>query len=551
MIIGAKAQKEGIDKKGIERLIGGDTPAAKIGELIAKAQFIVQCEDYKSTLEILNEVLKTCKIAGVIFKPVSGVVYCLAGDVYYAIKDHVRRKKYYLKSIKHTQGLDSFNFGWANYRLGTITEDSEKAELFFKKASKIFDQLEIKYEFSISEGERGTALVQQNKYSEFMAIVEKIALKYYEGGEEDYSTACTIMLAHTTRLRCMLEGRPVTDSDGVEFPNFERKVYFNAQRGVKPRATKPQAFYFLGKTYSILGDQNKAVEFYNKSLYASSRSFIDRQAELLTITDLLPLLLSIAEVNELFSLFLRFVFIDLSELGERAEEGIRARFFDIVNQFIGKQDCRGKQAKVLYETLDRSQKYLESDSSISFDKKWIPLLMMLKTIVRDKFASSDPSVYQLLKSTYEYGIKHQYNEIIIHAGSQLGFFYIESFVSLSKLAEVHFNVIRAFPSEWFNKEHLRTMAENLYVIWTRIKGNYTKLSTEDRNVKEIILDGAVYLSNKNYTKETAGPFVLLLVARLYDFKGFATRWAVDEITKMGVSLKELDIFEYIKDYFGL
>ncbi|GAI04566.1 unnamed protein product, partial [marine sediment metagenome] len=162
------------------------------------------------SIKFTRQAITLCRKNQLWSGPVKNIFLQLQSDVYYKLKDDKNAQNSYLKYLEGLgDDTETFDYAWANYRLGLLSKDPAEAEEYFRKSSPIFDLLGYQDLCARSEGERGVALVQLDRPSEFVRVAEWMCRRYYLRNKSNFGPAVTMVMRQLTRLICNLE-RPVS-----------------------------------------------------------------------------------------------------------------------------------------------------------------------------------------------------------------------------------------------------------------------------------------------------------------------------------------------------
>lgn len=539
LTLATNAYLQGVKIEEVTDLLPSDGPIFETLNNIINAQNALLNSKPEKANEFMEEAINLCHQHNFYFKSVESIIQQVKGDIYYNLSIFDKAESSYKQSLKRLgDSTESFDYAWANYRLGLLSEDPAKANEFFVKSSSAFSKLGYEDMLSKSEGERGVALVQLGRPIEFVLITEWMAQSYYSEGKKSFAPACSIAMAQITRLNCDLEKKPLPE--GKSYPAFERGVYQNVLDISKLEASGLVSFYLLSDAYHLLGDYERELKCLQIAFDFEITSPIDKSGKIML-------------VNKLLSQFIKNDYKQIKEIiygtliTITPDSRITIEFicyqlfspFDIILPGLNSEQ-RNKFITMFNE--------IESDiktSNIENHGWWLSEIYLRKARLSEDIIEKEQE-YRLWKTAYSYGYRNNNYEVIAQAGQSLSFNFPEFFSSIKELAEVQLNLAKAICSQKNNLDRLETVGINLLKLWSKL--SFSRLSEHDLKAKQALMDGAKILVDAGFSANEASPIMVLLLLSAFDHKGPCVVWAKDKLSMINKKIPE-DIKEKIAKFF--
>lgn len=531
--LGVKAEREKLSFEEVIALLPSRGPIAEILNTAFKAQYYVEKQEPKS-IELTRLAITLCRKNQLWSKPVKNILLQLQSDVYYKLNDDKNAQNSYLEYLEGLgDNTETFDYAWANYRLGLLSKDPVKAERYFRKSSPIFDLLGYKDLCARSEGERATALVQLDRTSGFVRIAEWMCRRYYLRNESNFGPAVVVIMGQLTRLICNLENKSVPDTGEKTYPKFERGFYTRVLDIAKPQTGGTVVFDSLARSYALLGNRDRKVKCLRMALSFQAKIQLEKNCVPLVIRDLLDEIIPAGDRKEIEKLIIRGIFIDVHQINlsrtQNPKDFVSYCIFSKLDNVI--TEMNDLQQQEFLDLLDDVEKTL-IDSNHKDADWWLAEIYLRKAKIGEIYYRTKNERYFLWKKAYDCGINANNKEVIIQTGHYLGFVYCDYCSSMKSLADIQFNIVKSIPSQKGGFARLESLGQNLFQLWRRI--GFRRLSISDLSAKQALFDSAKIIDNSGVSADNAGPIMILLLSGVYKFKGDATNWAVDKIKGMNI-----------------
>ena len=545
--LGVKAEREKISLEEVIVLLPSRGPIAEILNTALKAQYYVEKQEPKS-IKFTRQAITLCRKNQLWSGPVKNILLRLQSDVYYKLKDDKNAQNSYLKYLEGLgDDTETFDYAWANYRLGLLSKDPAEAEKYFRKSSPIFDLLSYQDLCARSEGERGIALVQLDRPSEFVRVAEWMCRRYYLRNRSNFGPAVTMVMGQLTRLICNLENKPVPDRDEKIYPEFERGFYTRVLDIAKPQGGGTLAFDSLARSYALLGNRNRKVKCLRTALSFQAKTQLEKKCVPLVIHDLLDEIIPAGDKKEIEKLIIRGIFIDIHQIDPSRMKDPKGFLsyciFSKLDNVI--TEINDLQKIMFINLLDEVQKTVLGSNHKDADW-WLAGVCLRRARIGENYYRTKNKKYFLWKKAYDCGINANNKEVIVQTGHYLGFVYCEYYSSIKSLADIQFSMLKSVLSQKEGFSGIESLGQNLFQLWRRIRSR--RLSISDLSAKQALLDGARVIDDSGVSADNAGPIMILLLASVYRFKGDATKWAVDKVKKMNI---ESEIPKNLKEKISL
>lgn len=530
LALGGKAYNEKIDIVEINAFLPSGKAITEILQKTIQAQYNLQKEEPRMGLTFIQQAIILCQKYGFWSRPVENIFSLVRGDTCYKMKSNKNAKISYLRSIKCLgDNIKTFNFAWANYRLGLLSDIPIEAERYFGKASPVFDMLKCDEYCGRSEGERGVALVELRRPLEFIKIAEWMYRRYYLHNKTKLGPAVTIAISQITRLRLSIEKEPLPEEKGKLFPEFKRGFYGRVLEDAKPAAGGIPSFFLLAETYGLLGNTKRKTRCLRTALHFRSANDIDKAAEFLTIERFLAEIIPDGNAEEIKETMIRGIFIKSSD-ARFSREKLSFCVFSRLDHVLFQLDIsRRKKFISLLTTVESIVRNSRSENT----NWWLAEICFRKAKLNEDIGTEEER-HRLWKTAYEEGLLANNNSVIIESTHQLGFKYYEFSGSIKVLAEIHFALVSTISSQNRELDKLETVGSNLFNFWRTI--DFWVIAVSDYKAKETLLDGARSLCSIGLSSKDAAPVMILLLSSIYSFKGPAVDWAMEKIINIKASL---------------
>lgn len=531
--LGVKAEREKISLEEVNALLPSRGPIAEILNTALKAQYYVEKQEPKS-IKFTRQAITLCRKNQLWSGPVKNIFLQLQSDVYYKLKDDKNAQNSYLKYLEGLgDDTETFDYAWANYRLGLLSKDPAEAEEYFRKSSPIFDLLGYQDLCARSEGERGVALVQLDRPSEFVRVAEWMCRRYYLRNKSNFGPAVTMVMRQLTRLICNLENRPVPDRDEKIYPEFERGFYTRVLDIAKPQGGGTLAFDSLARSYALVGNRDRKVKCLHTALSFQAKTQLEKKCVPLVIRDLLDEIIPAGDKKEIEKLIIRGIFIDIRQIDPSRMKDPKGFLsyciFSKLDNVITEMD--DLQKIMFINLLDEVQKTLLGSNHKDVDW-WLAGTCLRRARIGENYYRTKNEKYFLWKKAYDCGINADNKEVILSAGHYLGFVYCEYYSSIKSLTDIQFSMLKSISSQEEGFAAMENLGQNLFQLWRRIK--FQRLSISDLSAKQALIEGARIIDDSRVSTDNTGPIMILLLASVYEFKGDATNWAVDIVKRMDI-----------------
>lgn len=531
--LGVRAEREKISLEEVIALLPSRGPIAEILNTAFKAQYSVEKQEPKS-IEFTRQAITLCQKNQLWSKPVKNILLQLQSDVYYKLEDDKNAQNSYLKYLEGLgDDTETFDYAWANYRLGLLSKDPAKAEKYFRESSPVFDLLGYEDLCARSEGERGVALVQLDRPSEFVRVAEWMCRRYHLRKKSNCGPAVIVIMGQLTRLIYNLENEPVPDEDGKICPKFERGFYARVLDTARPQGGGLAAFHSLAESYALVGSRDRKVKCLRTALSFQAKTQLDKSCLLLVIRHSLDEMIPAGDKKEIEKLIIRGIFIDIHQIHlsrtQNPKDFVSYCIFSKLDNVI--TEMNDLQKLMFINVLDEVQKTLVGSNHEDADW-WLAEICLRRARIGETYYRMKNPKYYLWKKTYDCGIEASNKEVIVQAAHYLGFVYREYSSSIKSLADIQFCMLKSISPHEESFARIEDLGQNLFQLWRRIE--FRQLSISDLSAKQALLEGARIIDDSRVSTDNAGPIMILLLASVYKFKGEATNWAVDKVKRMNI-----------------
>lgn len=536
--LGIDIEKENINIKEFITLLSSDNPISEILQTIIKALYAFQKQNAKESLKYLDASISLCKEKKLWNKSVRSVISQMQGDAYYMLHENRNAKKAYLKYLRYFCKCykKDFIYGFVNYRLGLLSDNSKKAANYFKKSSIIFNSRRDENLCTISEGERGITFVQLGQPYKFVRIAEWMIKRYFLRNRLKVGPAVSTALAQLIRIQSDLENTPLIESKEKIYPKFERGVYNRVPVEAKPQGTGIVAFFSLANTYSLLGCTDRKIKSLRIALNFKPINLIDFNSKVFASNELLMEIVQSGSIKEIIKIIMEIILIEPEKVRGGLQNLSLCAFRAIDKNISFLENSRKVE---LIKLFTKIESYLKESQNKNLDWWLAEIYLIEAKLSVDIFEKNQQ--YSSWSKAYKYGIKSDNQNVIIESAHTLSFNYADFSESIKNLAEIQFDIIKGISSQNCEFERLENIGINLFNGWNNL--DWRKLSTFDLEAKYALMDGARELKKANYNAKEASPIMILLLCSIFNFKGNFTEWVSNLIQKEKIN----DIPDFVRD----
>ncbi|GAI20847.1 unnamed protein product, partial [marine sediment metagenome] len=278
----------------------------------------------------------------------------------------------------------------------------------------IFDLLGYQDLCARSAGERGVALVQLDRPSEFVRIAEWMCRRYYLRNKSNFGPAVTMVMGQLARLICNLENRPVPDRDEKIYPEFERRSYTRVLDIAKPQGGGIVAFDSLARSYALLGNRNRKVKCLRTALSFQANTQLGKNCVPPVIRNLLDEIIPAGDKTEIEKLIIRGIFIDIHQIDPSRMKDPKGFLsyciFSKLDNVI--TEINDLQKRMFISLLDEVQKTLV-DSNHKDADWWLAGIYLRRARIGETYCRTKNEKYFLWKKAYDWGINAHNKEVIL------------------------------------------------------------------------------------------------------------------------------------------
>ncbi len=538
--LAARANSEKVNPKEVINLLSAKNDIVEVLRVTFNAQSALETREPKRALDFIEQAIGMLQKRHTWGNTIENIIRLVQGDAYYSLKGNDKAKTSYLRCIECCgDEVGSFEYAWASFRIGLLSDNAADAENFFKQSSSACELLEYDDLYARSEGERGVVLMQMDQPLEFVRIADSLLRRYYIDKKDKYGPTVTIMVAHLGRLKCMIEKKPLPkdekkDGENV-FPEFEKGIYVSVLNIAKPQAENILAFYILGKCYSLLDHYDHAAQAFRTGLSISPNTQLGKECIPAVIRKLLDIIVPEGDAKEIEKLITDCFFLDLHQIalppGLDYRTYITICVFSKIDSVIAELD--GEQQENVTGLLSKVRKTL-SVSSLEQAEWWLSELDDRLARIGERFYKQEEDKRSVWKTAFDNALQVDNHRIIIEAGYRLGFSYFRLF-RIKDLADMQFSILKSILALNKNFIHVEKIGQDMFKFWQSVE--WRRLYDSDSKAKQALLDGAKALKNAGLSPQEAGPIMILLISSIYEYRGNATDWAVSKVEKTGTRSK--------------
>lgn len=536
--LGIRIDEENMNIEEFVKLLPSDNPISEILQNIIKSQYAFQKQNAKESLKHLNISISLCKEKKLGNESVKSVISQMQGDTYYMLHDNRNAKKAYLKYLRYYSKLykKDFIYGWVNYRLGLLSDNSKKAANYFEKSSIIFNRYRYEDLCARSEGERGVAFLQLAQPYKFVRIAEWMIKRYFLRNRLKVGPAVSIALAQLIRIQSDLKNTPLIESKEKIYQKFEREVYNRVLVEAKPQGTGIMAFFSLATTYSLLGYTNRKIKSLRIALNFKPINLIDFNSKVFASNELLMEIVQSGSLKEISNIIMEIILIEPEKV-RGGLNNLSLCAFRAIDKNISFIENPRKEKFI--KLLTKIESYLKEPQNTNLDW-WLAEVYLIKAKLSADIYKKNQQ-YSYWSKAYKHGIKSSNQNVIIESAHSLSFVYPDFSESIKDLSEIQFSIIKGIFSQNCNFERLEGIGNNLFNGWNNL--DWRRLSTDDLKAKHALMDGAKELKKANYNAKEASPIMILLLCSIFNFKGNIIEWTKNLIQKEKID----NIPTFVKD----
>ena len=522
--LGIKGNQEGVGIEELESLFPSENALGRVLCLVLKAQYLLDKQKGEDSLKLVQQAIELCQKNSLLFDAVESELKQLEADVYYKLNDSEQAGSCYLRCLECMgSSKNTFDYAWANYRLGLLSDDLTEAENYLAISSSTFDAVKYDGLCAKNEGERGVVLVKLGRFVEFVRVAEWMARRYYLRNKSSYAPSITIMMAHLARLTWDIKKESIPEARGATCPEFRRGIYAEVLDVAKPQCGGVETFYSLANCYGLLGNMERKKKCLYTALRYEGTGELALSSKFLTIRDLLLQIGPDGCKDEIKSIMLQGILVSNSG-NELSMNFMSLCVFFAFDDALASLDIPKK--KTNFDLLNEIENALDPSEHKNIHW-WLAEIYMRKTQLIEG-SSEKQERYRLLKMCYDSACKCSHATMIIGSGYKLGFEFCEFAKGIKELATMHSSILKAVISSNANLENnMAILGKNLFVLWKGI--TYTRLSEHDLKFLQFLNDGAKTLDKAGFTSSEATPIMILLLATVCEHEEKDVIWAKEKI----------------------
>jgi hypothetical protein len=534
--LGLKGSKEKIPPQDLIKLL----PKVEISEILHN---VIACQYYLETgasdyLSYAENAIRLFEKQNLQDKNSKNRILILLGDAHYKIGNSSQAKIAY-QQARVCLTNKKFDCAWINWRLGLLSEIPEEAERYFRCSTYTFLKTGAKNLATKSFGEISITLVQQKKYTEYADSIFSILKRYYIRGDKFFAPTAMVAMAQTTRLIWEIGGKPIENSTESVFPAFERRTFDKVLDIAKPKAGGNVAFYSLGKLYGILDTKEKKIKCLLIALNFHPTNEIEEKSNLVIINDLLEEFISQKDYEKMALLMLKG--INLQRFNSLSLPYLSYCIFSNLDKLIN--SLPPTEHFSILKLLDKIKTEIIKDASIQNREWW--LAEIYSRILKVNKLNNAPGriLYELAGNEYKYGLKSNNASAIIESGNFYG--YPSEIWNMKAVVDIHLEILKSIEAQDSDSKRLRIHGLNLFAYWSKI--DYKHLSEHELRINKTMRESSRILLKTHMNPDSACPIILLLLASLYNYRGKATEWAVNQIIEKNINIPA-EVLNCIKNY---
>lgn len=525
--IGARAKDEHIDSDSLRKFFT-TSPFGEMLWQVATATSFIESGECRRGLEEVNRAIEKAREIGSTSGGLWAYLHQLKGDAAYHEQAALALDSY-RESLKGLE-KDSFGHAWSGWRIGLLSSD----EQILATSAEGFRALGHTEHWGRAWGARAAELIKSGKERQGVDCFLDLLDSYFLRKDEAVGPAVTIAQAHMTRLRHLLEGNPIPESDPA-FPEIAGSPYELIPSGARPKVGPVTAFYSTALTYELLGDKTKAQGCLIKALNSDPANETDKGVLPLAIKMRLAALSdSDAHRGEIAHC------IDLILACQSFDSRTTPTFlaFSLFHD-ADKAFNRDRQAVKLENIIDLlGEALLKNKANEEFWKSEL-------TLRRGKLAFHEGKMTdatRLYREALQRGRVAKNGTVLQQAAHALGFELVNFSRSLKELGEQQFAFLEGVEIER-NYPALNAFGQNLFHYWRKLE--YRKLNVSDLDTKKYLMESAKAMDTARISPEDAGFVMILLLAKLFNYSGAALESARSRVALEPETLPQ-SVFELLQ-----
>lgn len=515
---------------------------------VAYATYELESNNPAECINIIEEILKSISLLKVESNKIMVKIHQMRGDAFFNIRNREKAFKEYNNSLVFiTETTKSFDYAWANYRMGICASDIDDSITFFTNASNGFNDIEMLDFKARSDGECAVSHYQKGEIEKAFSIIVDLANGYYLEGIEEYGPAIAIGLATSNRLISELKKELIDESSSPDKvgPKLEREVFAKVLDEVKPEAGICTAYYIISDVFECLNNKEKQIYSLKISFNGEPINEVEQNAKKLLVgLNLIVLLTEQHNAEEakeiIYNLF--------NEYKENDFELARVWVYYI----FSKNEELLKHGKIPlhdYNTIVDAVEMNVDKLSGTVRYWWLSEIYKRKGgingVTNEKEYNPD-----FLSHALEYAIMSNNFEVMIDAGYHIGFRYLSKIKTLKKLAEIHLIVVLGISNDTRDISRLEIVGTNLKNLWSTLR--IRKLTVTDLNYFNNLTERSKRVIEKSPDDLHAPLMIifLLLINHVESDSNYnkALIWAINKI-KNDLDKIPSEDYEYIKHLF--
>ena len=510
--------KEGLAVSELECLDAAG-PNGRVLRAFGRGIFFTERGDAVSGVKEHADAIEAAKTAGVSDADIRSRLALALGDAAYKADDRDLALRAYEDSLREAEP-DSFTSAWSRWRIGLLRQDPS----ILAVAADALLRLGYEESWGRARGASGALFVKQGNVGGGLAALAEVIERFYSGAET-VGPAAVVALAHLARISITGESQIVPDSG---FPELGSEPYESVIHEARPARGVTFAGMLVARVFAQNGNDIEARNWLSRAVEKNPEA-TDIDAAGYVVRKLLEYETqgtgTISEDRA--ERYVDLIFLQEATGSALSRRGLALLLFAPVDLELAEKQ-KTTNIALLADAVEARKRASETDSDW-----WLAEVELRRARVSEVQKEHGRMVAEHFRRALRFAKSGQNNAVLIAAGEQLGFRWVEGAQSIREITESQYAILKGIEGDGQSLARLEVLGRNLFTLWSAFE--FRRLSENDLEAKRLLRDSAREAEAAGISAENAAPAMLLLLAKLFRHDGGATAWAAEQLKRVGGS----------------
>lgn len=396
----------------------------------------------------------------------------LRGDIFYRDKEYDKAILEYQECLSVIQdNPGSFDYAWANYRIGLCFEDNDLAIRHLSVAGACFGQLGFLTMQAKCDGEHAVAVYRKGNIKEAVKILYGIVERYYFGRVREYSSATTVGLASLMAIEAKLKGEPFAETliNGNWHFEFKKRLFEDIPEEATPRAGVCTAYLMFADIFELLGDTKEEIIALYRALEGTPENVMETRAKVWVGLKLVVLLVEKGQETEVYRILCRTFETDIE--GHAFQELFwKYYIFTKTEELLKQGKILHKEFAAFLNEVKEVVQHLPNQR-----RGWWLAEVKMRQAGIDGVTNESDYREESLREALSVARKARNYEVLVQVGHQIGFMHYHG-LDFKEIAEAQLAAIVGVCNDAGEISRLQTIGQNMVNFWAGISYNRLKES---------------------------------------------------------------------------